>query len=82
MDNLFQETLAMMVRTFAILEEQVPQPRPEPFSEGYVYRYAEKSARQALLSKACEGRKWAACGSDSSGTWLLSGTGVPATDVV
>src|SRR4029077_12502617 len=36
---------------FRALEKQVPPPRSMPFKDGFVYRYAEQTAQQALIQK-------------------------------
>lgn len=51
MDALFDDALKAMEAALVVLQGQVPQPKPVPFKESYVYRYAEQSAHQAVIQK-------------------------------
>ena len=51
MDSLLQETLTVLETAFRALERQVPAPRPMPFKDSFVFRYAEQTAQQALIQK-------------------------------
>src|SRR3989338_823477 len=51
MDQLFQDTLRVMKAWFEALETRVPKPQRKAFKDGFVYRYVEQSAHQALLQK-------------------------------
>src|SRR4030095_7958437 len=51
MNSLFQETLNVLETAFMALERQVPAPRKVPFKDGFVFRYTEQTAQQALIQK-------------------------------
>lgn len=51
MDTLFQQALSVMEDAFRALEGQMPPPRLVPFKDGFVYRYSEQSAHEALVQK-------------------------------
>lgn len=51
MDQLFQQTLHILEATLEALEKHIPRPQRKPFKDGFVYRYAERSAHQALVQK-------------------------------
>lgn len=50
-NELFNEALALMEETFAILEGMVPKPQRVPVSDGYWHRYAEQTPEQAIVQK-------------------------------
>jgi hypothetical protein len=49
--RMFHELLAVMDSAFRRLEAQVPPPKPVPWRDEYVLRYAEKTIEQALIQK-------------------------------
>ncbi len=51
MDQLFQDTLREIEAAFEVLEKHVPKPQRKPFKDGFVFRYLEQSAHQALIQK-------------------------------
>lgn len=51
MRKLFHETLAVLENAFRRLEKQVPPPQEVEWSDGFVYRYTEKTIYQALILK-------------------------------
>jgi hypothetical protein len=51
MDHLYNQVLGKMERTLRILEGRVPQPQRVPYKDSFVFRYVEKTVRQAIVQK-------------------------------
>ncbi|MFI5398364.1 MAG: hypothetical protein ACHQ9S_22740 [Candidatus Binatia bacterium] len=51
MDQLFCETLRVLEAALETLEQRVPKPQRKAFKDGFVFRYVEQSAQQALIQK-------------------------------
>lgn len=51
MDNLYDQALANMESTVHLLAGRVPPPTRVPFTDGFNFRYVEKSLHQALVQK-------------------------------
>jgi hypothetical protein len=47
----FLRALSVMERAFRRLERQVPAPAEQPWKDGFVFRYQERSIEQALIQK-------------------------------
>ncbi len=51
MDQLFCETLRVLEAALENLEQRVPKPQRKAFKDGFVFRYVEQSAQQAIIQK-------------------------------
>ena len=51
MDQLYRQALELMGLAFDALSRKVGDPQLQPMSDGYVYRYKEKSIYQAIVQK-------------------------------
>src|ERR671914_2536366 len=51
MDEIYEEVLINMEAALDRLVEQVPPAQPVPFRTGFVFRYRERTAQQALVQK-------------------------------
>jgi hypothetical protein len=51
MRAIFLEALGVMEQAFRDLENQVSPPKRQPYKNGFVFRYQERSIYQALLQK-------------------------------
>jgi hypothetical protein len=51
MDELFKESLKVMLRAFSRLESQIEPPKFVSINEHQVFRYSEKSIEQAIIQK-------------------------------
>jgi hypothetical protein len=51
MDQLYEQALGDMEAALDRLAKQVPPPQRVPFRDGFVFRYVERTAQQALVQK-------------------------------
>ena len=51
MNGLYNQTLHNLVKAFKRLEDMVPPPQKVPHGEAFVFRYKEKTIRQAIVQK-------------------------------
>jgi hypothetical protein len=49
--QFFAPTLEVLERAFRLLEARVPPPKRKAWSDGFVFRYAERTIHQAIVQK-------------------------------